>query len=192
MAQVAAKVITWDEYVRGEPADLEHYEIEDGVVIELPAPSVGHQRIVINLVRKLSFLEDLGIGVVLTAPCDIVVQRKPVRTRQPDVFIIRKERFGETTELSALERIEIAPDLVIEVISPRDSFRVLMRKLSDYHRIGVREVWLVNPLAKTVEVFEWNEDDWNSVGVFSEGDELKSKSLPEISLPVRQIFETGS
>jgi len=46
MAEVAQKVLTWDEYVRGEPADLERYEIVDGVVIELPAPSVGHQRVV--------------------------------------------------------------------------------------------------------------------------------------------------
>ncbi len=55
MAEVVTKVITWDDYVRGEPAELEHYEIEDGVVIELPAPTLHHQRIVCRLLR---FLED--------------------------------------------------------------------------------------------------------------------------------------
>ncbi|MCS7185374.1 MAG: hypothetical protein RMK89_00310 [Armatimonadota bacterium] len=53
--RVVTKAIAWDEYFRGEPANLEHCEFEGGVVIELAASCFGHRRVVINLVRSLSF-----------------------------------------------------------------------------------------------------------------------------------------
>ncbi|MFA0742997.1 MAG: hypothetical protein DFNUSKGM_003130 [Candidatus Fervidibacter sacchari] len=189
MAEVAQKVLTWDEYVRGEPADLERYEIVDGVVIELPAPSVGHQRVVRRLLRLLleDFVSSRNLGEVLPAPLDVVVQQNPVRTRQPDLLFVRAENVPILE--SQQERLEFAPDLVIEVLSPSDSVSELFKKLSDYHRIGVKEVWLVNPLAKTVEVLVWRRDDWELVGVFKETEIVQSKVLTELSLPVAQIFE---
>jgi len=188
MSQVAQRVVTWDEYVRGEPANLEHYEIEDGVVIELPAPSLHHQRVVRRLLRVLEdFLASHRLGEVVAVPFDVVVQREPLRTRQPDLLVVLK---GKVPQMEASpERLEIAPDLVVEVVSPHDSLKALMGKLNDYHRIGVRGVWLVNPLAKTVEVLERQEDEWGLVGVFEANRVLKSKVLPELDLPVVQIFE---
>ncbi|MFA0785096.1 Uma2 family endonuclease [Fervidibacter sacchari] len=188
MAEVAQKVLTWDEYVRGEPADLERYEIVDGVVIELPAPSVGHQRVVRRLLRLLEdFVSSRNLGEVLPAPLDVVVQQNPVRTRQPDLLFVRAENVPILE--SQQERLEFAPDLVIEVLSPSDSVSELFKKLSDYHRIGVKEVWLVNLLAKTVEVLVWRRDDWELVGVFKETEIVQSRVLSELSLPVVQIFE---
>jgi Uma2 family endonuclease len=87
------------------------------------------------------------------------------------------------------ERLEFAPDLVIEVFSPSDSLSELLKKLNDYHRIGVKEVWLVNPLTRTVEVLARQEDDWELVGVFKETETVQSRVLSELNLPVAQIFE---
>jgi Uma2 family endonuclease len=188
MAEVAQKVLSWDEYVRGEPADLERYEIVDGVVIELPAPSVGHQRVVRRLLRLLEdFVSSRNLGEVLPTPLDIVVQQNPVRTRQPDLLFVRAENVLILEKQQ--DRLEFAPDLVIEVLSPSDSVSELLKKLNDYHRIGVKEVWLVNPLAKTVEVLAWRRDDWELVGVFGETGTVRSRVLSELGLPVAQIFE---
>jgi Uma2 family endonuclease len=188
MAEVAQKVLSWDEYVRGEPADLERYEIVDGVVIELPAPSVGHQRVVRRLLCLLEdFVSSRNLGEVLPTPLDIVVQQNPVRTRQPDLLFVRADNVLILEKQQ--DRIEFAPDLVIEVLSPSDSVAELLKKLNDYHRIGVKEVWLVNPLAKTVEVLAWRRDDWELVGVFGETGTVRSRVLSELSLPVAQIFE---
>ncbi len=189
MAEVVTKVITWDDYVRGEPAELEHYEIEDGVVIELPAPTLHHQRIVCRLLR---FLEDFfwskhNLGEVLAAPFDVVVQRNPVRTRHPDLLVVLREKVHQME--ASPERLEFAPDLVIEVLSPSESVTTLLKKLDDYHPIGMREVWLVNLATKTVEVIKWQKEGWDSVGIFGANQTLKSKVLPELSLPVVQILE---
>ncbi|MEZ8218980.1 Endonuclease, Uma2 family (restriction endonuclease fold) [Candidatus Fervidibacteria bacterium JGI MDM2 SSWTFF-3-K9] len=189
MAEVAQKVLTWDEYVRGEPADLERYEIVDGVVIELPAPTVKHQRIVLNMLWQLKVLEEKEVAILLTAPCDVVVRQEKLRTRQPDLIMIRKERVPEPKALFQQERIDFAPDVVVEVLSPSDSITTLMEKLDDYHQIGVREVWLVNPATETVEVLVWQQEGWNSLGIFRKGEPIKSKALPELELNVGQVFE---
>jgi len=188
MAEVAQKVLTWDEYVRGEPADLERYEIVDGVVIELPASSIGHQRVVRRLLRLLEdFVSSRNLGEIFPAPLDVVVQRNPLRTRQPDLLFVRAENAPNLDKQQ--ERLEFAPDLVIEVLSPSDSLSELLKKLNDYHRIGVKEVWLVNPLTRTVEVLARQEDGWELVGVFKETETVQSRVLLELNLPVAQIFE---
>ena len=188
MTQIAQKVITWDEYVRGEPANSEHYEIEDGVVIELPAPSIEHQRVLRRLSRILEdFVDKHKLGEVLFAPLDVVVQQHPVRTRQPDLLFVRAENVPLLN--AQQERLEFAPDLVVEILSPSDSIATLLKKLSDYHRIGVQEVWLVNLNTKTVEVLAWQKEDWGLLGVFKEDEGIKSKVLPELKLKVAQIFE---
>jgi Uma2 family endonuclease len=188
MAEVAQKVLTWDEYVRGEPADLERYEIVDGVVIELPALSVGHQRVVRRLLRLLEdFVSSRNLGEIFSEPLDVVVQRNPIRTRQPDLLFVRAENVPNLDKQQ--ERLEFAPDLVIEVFSPSDSLSELLKKLNDYHRIGVKEVWLVNPLTRTVEVLARQEGGWELVGVFKETETVQSRVLLELNLPVAQIFE---
>jgi Uma2 family endonuclease len=188
MAEVAQKVLTWDEYVRGEPADLERYEIVDGVVIELPASTVKHQWIVGNL--HLLLKQQENVVVVLVAPCDVVVRREKLRTRQPDLVLIRKERVSDLKALLQQERIDFAPDVVVEVLSPSDSITTLMEKLDDYHQIGVKEVWLVNPATETVEVLVWQQEGWNSLGVFRRDEAIRSKVLPELELGVSQVFES--
>jgi Uma2 family endonuclease len=188
MAEVAQKVLTWDEYVRSEPADLERYEIVDGVVIELPAPSVGHQRVVRRLLCLLEdFVSSRNLGEIFPEPLDVVVQRNPIRTRQPDLLFVRAENVPNLDKQQ--QRPEFAPDLVIEVFSPSDSLAELLKKLNDYHRIGVKEVWLVNPLTRTVEVLARQEGGWELVGVFKETETVQSRVLLELNLPVAQIFE---
>ncbi|MFN3421870.1 MAG: Uma2 family endonuclease, partial [Armatimonadota bacterium] len=122
-------------------------------------------------------------------PCDVVVRREPLRTRQPDLLFIRQERIADFQGFLTAEWVEIAPDLAIEVLPPSESIATLLKKLDDYHRIGVREVWLVNLATKTVEVLEWQKDGWDSVGIFGASQRLKSKVLPELNFSVVQIFE---
>jgi Uma2 family endonuclease len=65
-----------------------------------------------------------------------------------------------------------------------------MEKLDDYHQIGVKEVWLVNPATETVEVLVWQQEGWNSLGVFRRDEAIRSKVLPELELGVSQVFES--
>jgi Uma2 family endonuclease len=75
-------------------------------------------------------------------------------------------------------------------LSPSDSITTLMEKLDDYHQIGVKEVWLVNPATEMVEVLVWQQEGWNSLGVFRRDEAIRSKVLPELELNVSQVFES--
>jgi len=131
-------------------------ELIDGVayVREPPAPSPSHQGIVVELcyrVRKA--LEDKPYRVYV-APFDI---RFPKSTEpddlvdtvvQPDVFIV-----------SGREKIDArgmrgAPDWLAEVLSPSTARYDRVRKLPVYERAGVREVWLIDPVKRTLAIYQ--------------------------------------
>jgi len=191
MAEVVQKVITWEDYLQGEPKDLEFYEIEDGEVIVVGAPSGEHQWVVKVLLRVLDdFVTSKQLGVVIQAPFDVVVQTTPVRTRQPDLLFVRKERGGTPEQIRQLKRLEIPPDIVVEVVSAsEEETERLERKLRDYHRIGVPEVWLVYPEERAVEVLVRAEDGWLWHGLFFGKDKIRSTVLGEIDFSVGKIFE---
>lgn len=191
MAEVARKVITWEDYLQGEPKDLECYEIEDGEVIVVGAPSGEHQWVIKVLLRVLDdFVTSRQLGIVIQAPFDVVVQRDPVRTRQPDLLFLRKERGGTPEQIRQLKRLEISLDIAIEVVlASEEETERLERKLRDYHRIGVPEVWLVYPEKRAVEVLVWAEDGWRWHGLFFSKDKIRSTILGETDFAVGRIFE---
>ena len=191
MAEVTQKVITWEDYLQGEPKDLEFYEIEDGEVIVVGAPSGEHQWVVKVLLRLLDELvTSKQLGVVIQAPFDVVVQPTPLRTRQPDLLFLRKEKGGTPEQIRQLKRLEIPPDIAIEVVSAsEEETERLERKLRDYHRIGVPEVWLVYPEERAVEVLVRAEDGWRWHGLFFSKDKVRSTVLGEIDFAVGRIFE---
>jgi Uma2 family endonuclease len=71
-------------------------------------------------------------------------------------------------------RIEVAPELMIEVLSPADTASEWLEKLRDYHQIGVQKVWAVDPQSASVEVLRWSEAGWQSVGVFTGDQPIRS------------------
>ncbi len=189
MAEVAQKVLTWEDYLKGEPKELERYEIVDGEVMEVGAPNGEHQLVSRNLFRSLDdFVTHRELGVVLYAPFDVVVRKEPLKTRQPDLFFLSKERGGTPENIRQLARLEATPDLVVEIFSPSEERERLGEKLDDYHRIGVPEVWLVRSEEKTVEVLVRMEEGWRWHGLFSDKDTIKSTVLSGLDFPVTKIF----
>ena len=57
-----------------------------------PAPTVTHQRILLRLARILDqFVSEQQLGEVLFAPVDVIIQKEPLRTRQPDLLFVSNE-----------------------------------------------------------------------------------------------------
>lgn len=83
-----------------------------------------------------------ALGVVFFALVDMIVQRDPLRTHQPDVLFIHKDNLPGLSldDLEGLQLLEITPDLVVEVLSLSDTKKALDGKLADYQRIGVKEL----------------------------------------------------
>ena len=167
------------------------YEIIDGELLPSPTPLPVHQRIALNIVMALNpYVQAKDLGVVFYAPVDIIVQRQPLRTRQPDVLFIHKDRLPGTgfDAIEELQILEIAPDLVVEVLSSSDTAKVLSGKLSDYQRIGVKECWLVSRESRSVEVLQLAKDQFQRLGHVGLGETIQSQVLLDLRLTVNAIF----
>jgi len=183
--------LTYEQYLTFPETIVQRYEIIDGDIRMPPAPSFEHQWITDSLVLKLRpFVQKNQLGIVISAPVDVMIQREPLRTRQPDVLFLSSVRTGirGREDLRGLQILQTAPDLVIEVLSPSETRRDVADKLADYRTIGVSECWLVSPEAQTVEVLHLARETEHRVGLFGIGDIIQSEALPELQLTVEEIF----
>ena len=188
--EATKKKISFEDYLL--MPEINHpYEIIDGEFMPSPAPIPAHQRMSANIFKRLDeHVETEDLGIVLFAPIDIILQRHPLRTRQPDVLFIHRDKLSGTgfDAIEELQILEIAPDLVVEVLSSSDTEKVLSGKLSDYQRIGVKECWLVSREARSVEVLQLTKEQSQSLGHFGLGETIRSQVLPDFQVTVNTIF----
>ena len=181
--------LDWEAYLRWED-DLTHYEIIDGEVHLLPTPILKHQLVQAKLMDRIrSYLNLNRLGELLAAPFDFVVRREPLRTRQPDLFFLSSARESEWRDRLSEPRLEIAPDLVIELLLPSDTYQRWKEKLQDYHQLGVREVWAVDVEAGEIEVLVREEGGYRSLGWFSGEQPVPTQVLTGLTLTPAEVFE---
>ena len=115
------------------PTGFEHGEIECNLAVCL----------------KL-FLRSQNLGKVLTGEVGIYIRRDPDSIRAADLLFISHERLRQVRSTSYLD---VAPELVVKVLSPGDSWSETAEKMEDYFFIGVQQVWLADPRRKTLHMF---------------------------------------
>ena len=175
--------LTYEEYLK-LPEMRARYDIVDGELIMSPSPTTEYQKVLRQLFRMLDrFVTEHQLGEVLFAPLDVLVQRTPLRTRQPDLLFVSTERVAILAEI-----VDGAPDLVVEILSPSNTRADIENKLDDYSRIGVRECWLVSSEARTIEVLELSGGNWTRVGLFGLGDQVESNVLAGLAFAVEELF----
>lgn len=134
-------LLTYDDYL-ALPETMQRYEVIDGKMITEPAPLFGHQWHSRKIFQPMAnYVDENLLGVVVYAPVDIMISRAPLRTRQPDVLYISFERIAQLglDNMEELSFLDIAPDLVVEIISPSESQQNVLDKFVDYQRMGVDE-----------------------------------------------------
>ena len=173
--------LTYQDYVL-LPDDGKRYEILDGDLYVTPSPTARHQRVSRNLMLALTeHVTTNGLGEVFAAPLDTILADDAIA--QPDILFVSNERRQIVRDW-----VHGAPDLVVEILSPstRDRDRILKRRL--YARHGVRELWLVDPEARTVEVFPLDPASETSPRSFTERNTLTSDILPALRLSLESIW----
>jgi Uma2 family endonuclease len=176
---------TYEDYLR-LPDDGRRYEIIRGFLYVTPAPSFDHQYTVTQASRFLAtFVDEKRLGVVLVAPFDIRLPEGIGNPVQPDVLFIRRERQPRSGDL----RFDGVPDLAIEVLSPGNWRFDRKTKRAAYRDAGIPEFWLVDPLARTVEVLVLAPDRSEYVlRERREGEAVGSTVLPGLRIDVARLF----
>jgi Uma2 family endonuclease len=173
---------TFDELVAELPESNLPTELWDGELIMSPSPSLSHQRILARLFKALdAWVEQHRLGETVLAPIDMVLTTS--RVTQPDVVFISNERLGIMKE-----RIMGAADLVAEILSPGSRRRDRIDKRDLYEQHGIREYWIIDPEAKTVEVLHLEKGTYQLVGRWHPGERAQSRLLKGFELPVSPLF----
>jgi len=177
---------TYEDYLR-LPDDGRRYEILRGVLYVSAAPNPLHQFALRNLVRRLVlFLDENPLGEFYLPPTDVILPHGLTAPVQPDLFFSLGGEWKGTITSRTMEGV---PDLVVEVLSPSTRHVDRGPKHDVYAAAGVREYWLGDPLARTVEVLVLRDGAYVLFGKFGQGERLRSEVLPGFEPPLDQIFK---
>ncbi len=173
-----------------EVANLPEYadcrvELVEGKIVTMPFNNSLHGWIVIYLGGRLSlFVAENKLGLVTGADADFVLERNPEgrdTVRGLDIAFISREKAPDPLPNAWLE---VAPDLVIEVISPSNTADDTRLKVRQLLRAGCAQVWVVYPNLREVDAHSEK-----GIRVYREGDTLACPDiLPGFEIAVSDIF----
>ena len=144
-----------------------------------PSPSVLHQIVLGLLYEVLNRMADATGGLALLAPVDVILAVHSVV--QPDLLYVSPARRAIVQE-----RLEGAPDLVVEILSPGSTRRDRGEKLALYLTSGVREYWIVDPVERQIEFLI--ERDGRFAVALPAGAEYQSEALQEARLDLAVLW----
>ena len=168
------------------PDDGKRYEIIEGELYVSRQPSSEHQYACGRLFKALDDWDMVtGLGRTLIAPGLIFAEDDDVA---PDVIWISRERYSKA--LDAAGHLHLAPELVIEVLSPgkANEARDRQAKLKLYSRRGVQEYWIVSWMSQFVEVYVRESAELHLIATLNSSDVLSSPLLPGFSCQVARLF----
>ena len=144
----------------------------------------AHGAIEANVAAELqTYVREKNLGKVRSGEVGIYVRRNPDTVRAADVLYISHERYALKGPSIFLD---VAPDLDVEILSPGDSWTEITQKLRDYFTIGVRMVWVIDPVGRTISAYRSLTD----IREFTAKDMLPGEdTVPGFSVSVARLFE---
>ncbi|MGE5482204.1 MAG: Uma2 family endonuclease [Bacteroidota bacterium] len=176
------KVYTYEDYRQlpeGSP-----YQLIGGRLVMTPSPTPRHQLVSLELELQIAtYVREKKMGAVAHAPLDVYLEATEVF--QPDIVFISRERLN----IIGPDKINGAPDLVVEILSPATAYYDLKKKFRVYEKHGVREYWIVDPEDNSIQVYVLQDGKLKlHQEAIGEG-RVQSQVLAGFSVDVRNIFE---
>ncbi len=179
------KTYTYSDYLLWQFS--ERVELIKGFILKMsPAPSSNHQKISQNINKYFLNLFNNHPCSVFVAPFDVRLPiksaKKDTTVVQPDICIICDEDKIDDKGCKG------APDLIVEILSPKNSKHDVDTKFNLYLESGVKEYWIVEPEARIVLVYSLINEEYIGSKPFSEGEIIKSPLFPEMKIAVEEVF----
>lgn len=133
-------------------------EVINNQLIMTPSPDFWHQDIVTEVASQPRlYVNQKEMGKILVAPMDVYFGWKNVF--QPDIIFLSTAQ----TDLIQEGKIKGAPDLIIEVLSPRTEKFDRKEKKKVYEEHGVKEYWMIDVKTKVVTGFQLKENKYTEI-----------------------------
>ena len=159
-------------------------ELVRGQLIVREPPGSRHGNLAAKVLVAIGiYLHTHPVGELFAAETGFTLQRKPDTVRAPDVAFIRNERLPNPIPVGYPE---LAPDLVVEVLSPSDRAGMALAKVGDWLDAGAALVWVIDPARKTARVYRAD----GSERLLDAADTLSGEELlPGFELPLATLFD---
>ena len=153
----------------------------DGEVILMAPANQDHETLDEWLGRLLGeFIEQRDLGSLLRNMF-VRLGKRPSR-RVPDLMFISNARRARIRPTY----INGGPDLIVEFVSPDSRNRDRRDKYFDYEAGGVREYWIIDPMAKTIDAYALRGRRYEAIA--PEGNRIDSRVLPGMYLRTKWLF----
>jgi Uma2 family endonuclease len=174
---------TYKDYLTWQVDEM--LELIKGKIFRMsPAPRSRHQRIASNIHGELYPFFKKQPCKIFEAPFDVRFPDKNGQIRtvvQPDICIICEP--SKIDELGCLG----APDFIVEILSPSTEKKDLREKYDLYEESGVKEYWVVNPDAKSVQIFLLNSNGkYEEAALYLHPDHMR-EAVPLLSFEGKAI-----
>ena len=181
VAQAEPKLMTGEELL--EMGDIGPAELVEGVLVPMSPTQSLHGWIVMELARRLgNFNAERRVGWILGAESGFVTRRDPDTIRGMDVAFISRRRMPAL----ATGFLEVAPELVVKVVSPSDRWADIRGKIAEYFHAGVEQVWIIEPFAQKLLIYNTPTDFVELLGA----DTLQGEGILEgFQLSLSELFE---
>jgi Uma2 family endonuclease len=177
-----ADYLTWSDTQRNELINGTAY------VREPPAPSPSHQGVVVELCRQAANTLKGKPCRVYVAPFDIRLPKTAEpddevdTVVQPDVFIVCDPLKVDARGMRG------APDWIAEVLSPHTARYDTIVKLPIYERAGVREVWFIHPIDRTLTIYRLEEGHYQRTTLLALEGQTPLTAVPGVSIDWDQVL----
>ncbi|HYT71896.1 MAG TPA: Uma2 family endonuclease [Gemmatimonadales bacterium] len=146
----SSTLMTADELLQVRIPD-KHVELVRGVLVVREPPGYTHGRVTVNLaVRLAAQIDTAGSGQVLVVETGFKVARNPDTVRGPDLAVLRRDQVPVPEPRGFLD---LAPELVVEVLSPGDRPGEVLARVADWLSAGTRLVWVIDPGRRLCRVY---------------------------------------
>ena len=126
-------------------------ELVRGRLIVREPAGYSHGRVTLNLTVRLgAHVESAGCGQLVAAETGFTLFRTPDTVRAPDIAFVRRERLPDPATTGFPE---MAPDLVVEVLSPDDRPGETLAKVGDWLEAGARLAWVIDPQRRLARIY---------------------------------------
>ena len=158
------------------------YELINGVVVMSQTPSFFHQRALSRLHWLIAdHAERHQLGTVVVAPFD--VQLSETIVYHPDIAFFSPDRVR-----MRMERTNVIPDLIVEILSESTARKDLETKREDYEAAKVEEYWAIDPEKHECHFFVLRGGKYRE----SRSEEFRSPMLKGMRFDARGFFDALS
>ena len=184
MLRTEPRPLTVHDY--GElPEGPPYYQLIEGDLETSPSPNRFHQEVLRNIAYiLLEFLQRNPLGQFYFAPFDVYLT--DLNVFQPDLVFISNARKS----ILSAQGADGAPDLVVEILSPKTARLDKGVKKEIYARTGVTELWIVDPELRQLQVYHLQKSADLPVATYSGKQKFASALFPGLKLQIGKIFQS--